>query len=214
MISPMLYEGPRISLQNHAARNQSSNRSTTTTPARPTVDPTMYSYRPDLTRRRANLAQFVKRSRSAGPAGADNLAKIFASQDVIENMRAPLASVGLRIDNVADAYAAWWINAWQASQGVDVDITRQMASAVRNQAAGAFAQSGSLRGANDAAKQEMAEALLAQATLIGAAMDQAKGDPKRSRQIGAAVSQGARGMHVDLSSMRLTADGFVPGGAR
>lgn len=206
MISPMLYEGPRISLQAHADRNSSAEKA----PAAPAVDPAALTYRPDLARRRANLARFVAKSRAADPAGADNLARIFASQDVIENMRAPLSAVGLRIDNVADAYAAWWVNAWQASQGVDYALTRRAALAVRDQAARAFAETGALRSANDAAKQEMAESLLTQATLIAAAMEQSKGNPERARQVAAAVMQGARGMHVDLASMKLTEDGFVP----
>jgi hypothetical protein len=85
-----------------------------------------------------------------------------------------------------------------------------MGTAVRAQAAQALATSGLLRGISDAAKQEMAEALLIQAALIAAAMEQSQGNPATSQQIAAAVSQGARTMKVDLARMTLTENGFVP----
>jgi hypothetical protein len=178
--------------------------------AAPAAEAAGFRYTPSLERRRANLAAFVDRSRATDPQGADNLAKVFASIDVIEQMRAPLAAVGLRIDDVADAYAVYWINAWQASRGVDDDVSRATAQAVRGQAARAMAATGQLRGAGDAAKQEMAEALLIQAALIADALKQSQDNPELSRQVAAAVSQGARGMSIDLASMTLTEAGFVP----
>lgn len=201
MISPMLYEGPRISLQDHADRF----------PSKPSAsDTASLNYHPDPARRRQNLTHFVEMSRTTSPADADNLAQVFASRDILEEMRGPMGKVGLRIDNVADAYALWWIDAWQASRGINEDVDRRIVMAVRDQAALAFAQSGSLRGASDAAKQEMAEALLIQALLIESGMEQAKSNPALSRQLAAAVSLGAQGMNVDLSSMTLTESGFAP----
>lgn len=172
--------------------------------------PAGFRYAPSRERRAANLARFVARSRAADPQSADNLAKVFAATDIIEQMRAPLAAVGLRIDDVADAYAVWWINAWQASRGVDDDVSRATALAVRDQAARAMAASGMLRGAGDAAKQEMAESFLIQAALVADALKQSQGNPELGRQVAAAVSQGARGMNIDLAGMTLTETGFVP----
>lgn len=167
-------------------------------------------YAPSHERRTANYANFVAKSRQGDPQGADSLATVFASQDVIEAMAPLLDAVGLRIDNVADAYAAWWINAWMVGRSRDDDVSREMAIAVRDQAAHAIASSGILRGASDAAKQEMAESLLVQAALLAAAMEQSKGDVVQLRQIAAAASQGALGMDVDLAAMELTEQGFVP----
>jgi hypothetical protein len=169
-----------------------------------------FRYHPSSERRAANFASFLAKTRASDPQGAEALAKLFASTDLIEAMRAPLAAAGLRIDDVADAYSAWWISAWQASRGVDGDVSRRMGTAVRAQAAQALATSGLLRGISDAAKQEMAEALLIQAALIAAAMEQSQGNPATSQQIAAAVSQGARTMKVDLARMTLTENGFVP----
>lgn len=178
--------------------------------AAPSIAAAGFRYTPSPERRAANLARFVARSRATDPQGADNLARVFASTDIIEQLRPPLAAVGLRIDDVADAYAAWWINAWQASRGVDGDVSRAMALAVRGQAAQAMAASGMLRGAGDAAKQEMAESLLIQSALVADALQQSQGNPELGRKVAAAVSQGARGMNIDLAGMTLTETGFVP----
>ncbi|HEY4202891.1 MAG TPA: DUF6683 family protein [Devosiaceae bacterium] len=178
--------------------------------ASPSFADTDLHYTPSHERRMANYANFVAKSRQANPQSADTLATVFASQDVVEAMAPFLDAVGLRIDNVADAYAAWWINAWMVSRGLDDDVSRDMAIAVRDQAADAIASSGILRGASEAAKQEMADNLLVQAALLAAAMEQSKGDPAQLRQIAAAASRGARGMDLDLAAMDLTEQGFVP----
>ncbi|MGK9055602.1 DUF6683 family protein [Neorhizobium petrolearium] len=199
----------RNSLQNDRSPGESADTGSDTAATPPTA-PADLRYTPSHERRIANFANFVAKSRLSDRQGADNLAKLFASQDVVEGMKAPLDAVGLRIDDVADAYAAWWINAWQASRGRDEDVSRTMAIAVRDQAARAMTSSGMMRGASDAAKQEMAESLLIQAALIAAAMEQSKGNAALTRAIAAVASQGARGMNVDLTAMDLTEHGFVP----
>ncbi|SMF60056.1 hypothetical protein SAMN02982989_1015 [Xaviernesmea oryzae] len=191
-------------------QNDDSADTGSDTAATPPTAPADLRYTPSHERRIANFANFVAKSRLSDRQGADNLAKLFASQDVVEGMKAPLDAVGLRIDDVADAYAAWWINAWQASHGRDEDVSRTMAIAVRNQVVEAMASSGMMRSASDAAKQEMAESLLIQAALIAAAMEQSKGNAALTRAIAAVASQGARGMNVDLTAMDLTEHGFVP----
>ncbi|UIJ46526.1 hypothetical protein LZK98_06135 [Sphingomonas cannabina] len=217
MISPMLYEGPRISLQNHADRARSTSPSRNMSRPGPSalrppvaVQPASFRYKPSRERRTANYARFVAKSRANDPQGADNLARLFASTDVVEGMSRPLSSLGLRIDDVADAYAVWWINAWQAGRHIDIDVNRRMAAAVSAQAAAGFASSGMLSTASDATKQEMAESLLVQAALISDAMKQSERNPDLARKVAVAVSQGARRMNVDLAAMTLTDDGFVP----
>jgi hypothetical protein len=170
------------------------------------------TYKPSMERRRANFAQFVEKSRKKDPKGAAMLQKELASSDVIAKMGRELSAYGLRTDNVGDAYAAWWLNAWLASrQRTDTPPARQIA-AVRAQAARAMAAVPQMATASDAVKQEMAEANLVQAALIGAYMEHAKGNPAFFRQVAAAVRKGARASGLNLDAMELTDDGFVPGG--
>lgn len=170
------------------------------------------TYTPSMERRRANFAQFVAKSRKKDPKGAAMLEKELASSDVIAKMGRELSAFGMRTDNVADAYAAWWLNAWLASrQRTDTPPARQIA-AVRAQAARAMASVPEMASASDAVKQEMAEANLVQAALIGAYMEHARGNPALFRQVASAVRKGARASGLNLDAMELTDDGFVGAG--
>lgn len=170
------------------------------------------TYKPSMERRRANFAQFVAKSRKKDPKGSAMLEKELASSDVIAKMGRELSAFGMRTDNVADAYAAWWLNAWLASrQRTDTPPARQIA-AVRAQAARAMAAVPEMATATDAVKQEMAEANLVQAALIGAYMEHAKGNPALFRQVATAVRKGARASGLNLDAMELTDDGFVGAG--
>jgi hypothetical protein len=178
--------------------------------ARVAPAPSRLAYTPSMERRRANLAAFVAKSRKVDPRGAATLEKELAATDVIGKMNRALAGYGMRADNAADAYAAWWLNAWLASRRRSDDPTARQVAAVRAQAAEALMAAPALAGASDAVKQEMAEAHLVQAALISAHMEGAKGDPALSRRVAAAVGQGARASGLDLTAMELTDDGFAP----
>ncbi|MGK6320106.1 DUF6683 family protein [Sphingomonas sp. DT-204] len=171
-----------------------------------------FRYAPSRERRTANLARFVAKSRAVDPKSADELAKLFAQGDVIERMRPELAEYGLSVDDVADAYTVWWINAWHASRGLSEDVSDAVTASVRRQVTAAMAATPALRNAGDAAKQEMAESFLIQALLLSAAVEQAKGDRAQLDAVSRAAVQGAHGMGIDLPSMTLTEAGFVPAG--
>ncbi|SFI80528.1 DUF6683 family protein [Caulobacter sp. UNC279MFTsu5.1] len=167
-------------------------------------------YTPSKARRAANLADFVARSRRVDPQGADDLQALFAKADIIEAMRQPLAKSGLRVDDLADAYAIWWITAWHASRGGNETPDPRTVAAVRAQAARALSASPVVRGAGDGPKQQLAEALLIQAALLDDAVERSKTRPDQMRAVRVAAAQGARGMGLDLASMTLTETGFAP----
>jgi len=173
-------------------------------------NPAALRYSPSKARRTANLAHFVEKTRKADPAGAKDLATLFASGDFIDKIGKAIAPYDLHVDNVADAYTIWWINAWQATRGRNDTPGPMVKDAVREQAARALTVAPEFARAGDAEKQELAESLLVQAALIDTAVEQAKGDRRRLDAVGAAVAQGARGMGLDLSTMELTDQGFVP----
>lgn len=174
------------------------------------AQPADLRYTPSKTRRAANLADFVAKSRRVDPRGADDLQALFARTDIIEAMRAPLAKSGLRIDDVADAYAVWWITAWYASRGDNQTPGPRTVAAVRDQAARALSASPVVRGAGDGPRQQLAEALLVQAALLDGAVEHAKARPGQMTAVRTAAAQGARGMGLDLASMTLTDTGFAP----
>lgn len=231
MLQPSLYLGPQISYQAHVAAQEQGRQArrqaqaqaqgaakasprgaTGASAARATapVDIASLTYRPNLERRRANLAGFVDRTRAVDPAGAKDMAAMFAQNDVIAMIDKDLRKQNLRADNVADAYSVWWISAWQATRGLTDDVSPATVNAVREQAARALGATGQFAKANDAAKQEMAESLLIQAAMAEVAVEQAQGDSARLRQVATAVNQGAKGMGLDLMTMELGEKGFTP----
>jgi hypothetical protein len=168
-------------------------------------------FEPSLAVRKRNLANFVAKSRSTNPDGAAQLQQLFASTDVMGAVAKEMAPYGLRVDNIADAFAVYWINAWEAANGITGSTeTRERAQAVKLQAANALLESLDILRAPAAAKQELAEALLIQAALISATADQAKSDPALQAQVKSAVAQGAMAMGLDLTVMTLTPSGFIP----
>ena len=162
-----------------------------------------------MQRRQANYAGFVERSRRVDPAGADGLAETLRN-DPVAMMKPELAKFGLRTDNVADAYAVYWVEAWQAVHGASGASSRATAQAVREQAARAISATPEFASATAAQKQEFAESYLVQALLVGAAKEQAGGDRAKLRQVSAAVEKGARAAGFDLRAVTLTEDGFAP----
>jgi hypothetical protein len=168
------------------------------------------NFTPSATRRKANFAQFVAKTRADNPEGAAQMAQLFASTDVIGAIGKGIAPFGLRVNNLADAYTVYWTNAWLGSRGRDDTLSKQQIAAVRNQAANALLATPGIASASDAGKQEMAEAMLVQAALIEAYVGNAKSDPALMSKVKAAIAQGAKGMGLDLYTMTLTDNGFVP----
>lgn len=176
-------------------------------PARKPVDP---KYVASPARTRANLARFVEKTRAADPEGAAKMAALFASTDIIGAIDARMReSYDMRVDNLADAYAVWWVGAWTGANGRSDDATRGQMAAVKAQAAAALAATPNSAAMTDAAKQELAEALLVQAALTGATVDTYKGDPAMLEKTRTAILTGARRMGLMLDEMTLTERGFV-----
>jgi hypothetical protein len=178
--------------------------------AAPVAELATLRFTPSKARRAANFRAFVEKTQRVDRGNAQDLERLFASGDLIEKLGEGMRPLGLRADNLADTYAIWWISAWNATQGVNPTPSRAMAEAVRAQAARALAATPGIRGASEAAKQEFAEALLVQMVLVDVAVEQNRGNPARLRALASAVTQGARGMSLDLARMRLTEGGFVP----
>jgi hypothetical protein len=196
----------RAQVANETRRSIANN----TKPISKASDSKSLSYRLSLAVRKRNLAQFVEKSRSTNPVGAAQMEQLFASTDVMGQIDKAMASEGLRSNNVADAYAVYWTNAWLGVRGRNEDLPKAQMIMVRNQAANALLATSQFRAATDAQKQELAEAMLIQAALISASIDQAKSDPTLMAKLKVAIAQGAKGMGLDLDKMTLTSQGFRP----
>lgn len=175
----------------------------------PRAAPVSLRFTPSLERRRANLDAFLARSRRVDAQSAEQLAALFARGDFIETIGASLRPYGLRTDDLADAYAVWWINVWDAAHLRTEQASAGRAAAVRAQTVQAMSATPAFRDADDARRQELAETLLIQAVLISEAADQARGDPAVGARVARLAAQNARQMGVDVNAMTLTDEGFV-----
>lgn len=167
------------------------------------------SFTPSPERRNKLLNAVVGRWRAVNPAAATDFQQMLGRVDLFKVLADDLGKVGLKVNNVADAYAAYWFNAWEAAHGVRTQGSRKQAQAVKVQVARAMLASGELGRATEAQKQEMAEELLIQAVTISAANGAVQGNLEQQLALAEAVEAGARQWGLDLSLMKLTEDGFA-----
>ncbi|OAN61614.1 DUF6683 family protein [Sphingomonas sp. TDK1] len=193
--------------QEDEARAAASGRAAGTQAA--PADAVRLRYVPSKARRDANIASFVAKTRASDPAGARGLEELVAKDDIIARISPLISPYGLRIDDVADAYALWWVSAWEATHGRDDTFDKTTYQAVRAQAARALSSTPEMAAADDRAKQQLAEALLIQSVLLDAMMEQTKADPAKRALVAKAAAKGGRGMGLNLTAMTLTPTGFT-----
>ncbi|MGL5837642.1 MAG: DUF6683 family protein [Sphingorhabdus sp.] len=169
------------------------------------------TYAPVKSRTRANLQTFVSKTRATDPATATQMERLFASTDVIGAIGSAMQGVGLNKNNAADAFAVYWIAAWQASVGEIETASPAAYQAVAAQAASGLSQSPEFAAATDAQKQEMAEALMVQMAMIDAHKEDAAGSSAKSKALAKAVTKGAAAYGLELGNMVLTEEGFRKG---
>lgn len=167
------------------------------------------SFTPSPQRRAANLNAMIGRWQASNPAAANDFRQAMRQTDLFKDMATELQKYGLRVDNVADAYAVYWISAWEAVNGVYTEGSKKQAQSVKVQVARAMLASGALNKATDAQKQQLAEELLIQAVLISAANETVQGDLDGQIALAEGVDANARQLGLDLTRMRLTEDGFA-----
>jgi hypothetical protein len=193
--------------------DRSSDRQSSGSRAAIALRPTAFLFNSSSARTRTNLLKFVEQTRATDPTGAAKMQALFASTDIIGMIDQEMQQkFGMRANNVADAYAVWWVSAWMGSRGRTDDASPGQMAMVKRQASNALAATREFAAATDAGKQEMAEAMLVQTMMIQATVDTYKSDPAMLAKTRAAIAKGASGMGLDLSKMTLTDQGFVPSG--
>lgn len=182
------------------------------TSAAPGASPASLVFKPSAERRAANFERLLERGRGADPAAIQQLRAALSDPTLFPRLQRELDRYDLRADNMADAYAIWWISAWQAARLDSSDPRPQAVRAVKAQAENAFLANPVLLNAGDAQKQELAETLLVQAMIMSAGVEQVKKDPSQAGALGHMVRRMARGFGLDLDAMTLTDAGFVSAG--
>ncbi|MFC4257247.1 hypothetical protein GRI97_16650 [Altererythrobacter xixiisoli] len=174
------------------AGNLAQNFSATTEPV-PAAALGQLTYRPSPAVREANFARFVERSRAADPQGAEKLAQALRSTDVMAAAEREMAPMGLSTSNVADASAVYLGNAWLLLNGETDDPPAPVMQALRDQLARAMIATPEFAAADDATKQELAEAMIIHAILIAQYTEMARANPDMLPAVQDAVAAGVRG---------------------
>ncbi len=169
----------------------------------------LLGFRSSQQRRNANIETFIARTPSAHRADAARLRTINEGGQVFAAMDQALGKHGLSTSNLADAYTTWWMMAYNGAHGISGDPTTQQVLGVRRQATAALMAVPGIGSMDDAAKQEMADALLIQAFLVASLIHDAEQNPSLWPQVKNAVAAGARASGLDVQSMQMTSTGFA-----
>ncbi|MBX7482743.1 DUF6683 family protein [Qipengyuania qiaonensis] len=175
----------------------------------PRLPETVLRYDPSVDQRTANFASFVKRTRRTDPQAAADLEQN-VSPKIIQQIDQSIQPYGLSAYNLADAYAVWWVTAWDAVFDPTNQATRSQMQAVRRQAANAILVIPEFGNLTNAQKQELAEAYLLHASIIMTYIDYAQANPEKQGEVASNIKQGALKSGMDLDGMVLTEGGFQP----
>jgi hypothetical protein len=173
--------------------------------------PINLTYKISMQRRQANYDSFIKKSMAANKVAGAEIQAALGGRDVIAMAQPVLRDrLGLRIDNVGDAYAMWLLLAWQAANLDDRNLTRAQVSSAKILVSNSMSNVAAMQSATDEVKQNMAESLWTYGIILNEAMAEIKNDPaKRSQLASSVLANTKREMGVDLSAFTLTDQGFV-----
>ena len=180
----------------------------------PAASPATLRFTPTVAARKANFDRLLADRRRQGDAATTaEFAGLLSNPDLMPSIDREMRARGLSATNMADAFAIWWVQAWQTSRGDTSDPSPAALKAVKGQAEAAMLSMPALTGLPDAQKQGFAEGLLVQAAILGSAAEQVKADPAQSRKLAGIARANARQAGLDLDAVRLTDQGFVGPGA-
>jgi hypothetical protein len=165
-------------------------------------------------RTKQNLTAVVNHMRKTDSVNAAQMEQLFASNDIIGAVGSVMDRYGLERNNVAHAYALYWVVYWGLANKVYEAPSSKAMKAVAAQAEIGFSGSANFASMNDAQKQATAEELMALVAILDGTSEQAKLDPALAEKAAKASLEGSRKSGLDLDAMTLTEDGFVPAKGR
>jgi hypothetical protein len=183
-------------------------------PQLPALSANDFVYIPSEPRRRANIARMVASIKTKDVGGAAQVEQDFAAKDVFSSLGEQLSPMGLRVDDVSHAYAAWWVQTWLLANSDFTEQSRSQFKAVVKQSAVSIGANESFLLLDNAQKQEMADWLWIQTMLMASALETVKQDPAQRSAYAKEARNIARQSGMDIDAVRLTSDGFVPARAR
>lgn len=183
------------------------NRSNTrrTAPAQPV----QFTFRPDPAVRQRVYARFISQVRKSSPAEAGRMAKELNSGQFTRGLAQYLGRYNMSSTNLADTTSLYLATAWLATRASSADPSPGQMQGLRRQVTATLASMPAMASANNATKQEWAEASLIQAALASAAANEAARNPGYAAKARSAVAKGVQSLYqIDLLSLDLTSQGL------
>lgn len=187
---------------------RSSSNASDAQMGRKPVDSVLVTYRFNKERTKANLTALAQRMRATDPVNGAQMERLFASTDVIGPVRRVMGQFGLEQNNVAHAYALYWVIYWGLANNVHDTPSAVAMQAVARQAGLGFANNADFAAMNDVGKQQAAEELMALAAIMDATSEHVKSDPALAAKAAKAALQGSKASGLELDKMILTEQGF------
>jgi hypothetical protein len=167
------------------------------------------TFKPSVVRRKQSIEDFLNKVRSISPQSEDILRKQFAESDIFVKLAAAIAPNGLSVNNIADAYAVYWVSIWEASRGLIRPSNTTELQAVKAQVAEIMRTSPEYAAMTSTDKQAFSESLYLSSMAFSSSLDTLKDDPKQLASYAAEVNRQATAVGFALDAVTLTDKGFV-----
>jgi hypothetical protein len=187
-----------------------SKRTTRQAPALVPANRNIAKFTASKARTQQNLNALVQNMRKRDPSSGDQMAKLVASKDIIGAVNGVLDRFGLERNNVAHAYALYWVSYWALANNEHAAPSRNAIRAAAAQAERGFAATRELSTMTDTQKQAAAEEFMILAAIFDSTSEHAKSDPELATKASLAALEGSRKSGLELDKMTLTENGFVP----
>lgn len=167
------------------------------------------TYRPDAAVRNQVYARAVQMMAKGGSADAEKLRQILMSGKMRNEVAGILGRYGMSPDNLVDTTALYLAVAWLTTHGNNGAPSAAQLGGLRRQVALAYGSIPQIMTMSNAAKQELAESNILQASLASTLAEQAGKDAATSAKARAVIANWVQQSYsVDLRRMNLTAQGL------
>jgi hypothetical protein len=186
------------------------------TPPSPKISSATLTFTPNMQRRKDYFNALLAQYEQLAPGTAAQMRPLLFGEndgDIIQKIQKQIGpEYGMKTNNVADAYALYWIAAWETANGIfDQTTPPAQMKAVQTQVKDIMLSVPAMAALSDADKQSLAESLLTQAVVIGTLGGHVKADPANMPKVRAAALANAKAMGVNIEMFKLTPTGFELG---
>ncbi|NJM50263.1 MAG: hypothetical protein HC843_04720 [Sphingomonadales bacterium] len=179
-----------------------------TTPQK-VADISAFNFTPSLELRKSNMSKFIAGMKQLNPEAGAQMEQGLAGIDVMNEMQKTVTPLGLNVNNLADAYVIYFMNAWTGANGITDTPTAAQVAGTKDMVYASFGSSADLAKLSNDDKQNTAEAFILQAVLFDLFAQAAASEPKVKAKVESDIRAGAKTMGIDVDQYAMTPNGLV-----